>query len=74
MLPQDRQSEIMKQLHEFKTVKILELSRELNVTRETIRKDLPQIFKVYIVMRLKGNKHPDDLLHLAKSKVHLSPL
>ncbi|MDM5224514.1 DeoR family transcriptional regulator [Peribacillus sp. NJ11] len=54
MLPQDRQSEIMKQLHEFKTVKILELSRELNVTRETIRKDLPQIFKVYIVMRLKG--------------------
>ena len=39
MLPQDRQSEIMKQLHEFKTVKILELSRVLNVTRETIRKD-----------------------------------
>ncbi|MFF2590299.1 DeoR family transcriptional regulator [Peribacillus butanolivorans] len=43
MLPQDRQSEIMKQLHEFKTVKILELSRELNVTRETIRKDLYEL-------------------------------
>ncbi|MCM3166979.1 DeoR family transcriptional regulator [Peribacillus frigoritolerans] len=65
----------MKQLHEFKTVKILELSRELNVTRETIRKDLPQIFiSIHSHEIKRGNKHPDDLLHLAMSKVHLYPL
>ncbi|MFE0504006.1 DeoR family transcriptional regulator [Peribacillus butanolivorans] len=54
MLPQDRQSEIMKQLHEFKTVKILELSRELNVTRETIRKDLYELEEKGLVRKVHG--------------------
>ncbi|GKU85145.1 DeoR/GlpR family DNA-binding transcription regulator [Niallia sp. NCCP-28] len=54
MLPQDRQSEIMKQLHEFKTVKISELSKELNVTRETIRKDLYEMEEKGLVRKVHG--------------------
>ncbi|WNS78677.1 DeoR family transcriptional regulator [Domibacillus sp. DTU_2020_1001157_1_SI_ALB_TIR_016] len=54
MLPQDRQSEIMKQLHGFKTVKISELSKGLNVTRETIRKDLYKMEEKGLVRKVHG--------------------
>lgn len=54
MLPQDRQSEIMKQLHEFKAVKISELCRALNVTRETIRKDLYELEEKGLVRKVHG--------------------
>ncbi|PKG22675.1 DeoR/GlpR family DNA-binding transcription regulator [Niallia nealsonii] len=54
MLPQDRQSEIMKQLHEFKTVKISELSKNLNVTRETIRKDLYEMEEKGLIRKVHG--------------------
>lgn len=54
MLPQERQSEIMKQLHEFKTVKISELCTALNVTRETIRKDLYDLEEKGLVRKVHG--------------------
>ncbi|TFJ91678.1 DeoR/GlpR family DNA-binding transcription regulator [Lentibacillus salicampi] len=40
LVPYERQSEILKLLHEYRSVKILELSSHFGVTRETIRKDL----------------------------------
>lgn len=54
MLPQNRQKEIIKQLHEFKTVKIADLSRNLNVTRETIRKDLYEMEEMGLVRKVHG--------------------
>lgn len=54
LLPQDRHSEIMKQLHETKTVKIAELCRSLNVTRETIRKDLYELEEKGLVRKVHG--------------------
>lgn len=54
MLQRERQDEIMKQLHEFKTVKISELSKELNVTRETIRKDLYEMEEKGLVRKVHG--------------------
>ncbi|MGM7719757.1 DeoR/GlpR family DNA-binding transcription regulator [Metabacillus sp. Hm71] len=54
MLPQDRQREIMKQLLEFRTVKISDLSRDLNVTRETIRKDLYEMEEKGLVRKVHG--------------------
>ena len=54
MLPQDRHREIMKQLYEFQTVKISSLSKTLNVTRETIRKDLYEMEEMGLVRKVHG--------------------
>lgn len=54
MLPQNRQSEIMKQLQKFRTIKISDISRELNVTRETIRKDLYEMEEKGLVRKIHG--------------------
>ncbi|WP_341302111.1 DeoR/GlpR family DNA-binding transcription regulator [Lysinibacillus sp. FSL H8-0500] len=54
MLPQDRHREIMKQLYEFQTVKISSLSKMLNVTRETVRKDLYDMEEKGLVRKVHG--------------------
>ncbi|OXS78701.1 DeoR/GlpR family DNA-binding transcription regulator [Domibacillus enclensis] len=54
MLPQDRQSEIMKQLQKFRTIKISDISKSLNVTRETIRKDLYEMEERGLVRKVHG--------------------
>ena len=54
MLPQDRQNEIMKQLQKFRTIKISDISRDLNVTRETIRKDLYEMEERGLIRKVHG--------------------
>lgn len=54
MLPQDRQNEIMKQLRKFRTIKISDISRDLNVTRETIRKDLYEMEEGGLIRKVHG--------------------
>ncbi len=54
MLPQDRQNEIMKQLRKFRTIKISDISRDLNVTRETIRKDLYEMEERGLIRKVHG--------------------
>lgn len=54
MLPNDRQSEIMKQLQKFRTIKISDISKDLNVTRETIRKDLYELEERGMVRKVHG--------------------
>jgi DeoR family transcriptional regulator, fructose operon transcriptional repressor len=54
MLPQDRQNEILTQLQKVRSVKISELSRDLNVTRETIRKDLYEMEEKGLIRKVHG--------------------
>ncbi|WYQ41903.1 DeoR/GlpR family DNA-binding transcription regulator [Bacillus sp. FSL W7-1321] len=54
MLPQERQDLIMKELYEYHSVKISELSSKLDVTRETIRKDLYELEEKGLIRKVHG--------------------
>ncbi|MGM7719752.1 DeoR/GlpR family DNA-binding transcription regulator [Metabacillus sp. Hm71] len=54
VLPQERQKQILKHLHEYRSVKIVDLSKTLNVTRETIRKDLYEMEEEGLVRKVHG--------------------
>lgn len=54
MLPHERQNEIMKLLQEFSSMKINELSKQLDVTRETIRKDLYEMEDKGMIRKVHG--------------------
>ncbi|KOY82924.1 DeoR/GlpR transcriptional regulator [Lysinibacillus macroides] len=54
MLPQERQHEIMEQLQKKHIVKIADISKILNVTRETIRKDLYELEARGLVHKIHG--------------------
>ncbi|WLR46624.1 DeoR/GlpR family DNA-binding transcription regulator [Halobacillus litoralis] len=54
MLPQERQKEILKLLQEYRSMKINELSKQLNVTRETIRKDLYEMEDKGLIKKVHG--------------------
>lgn len=55
MLPQEkRQNEIMKQLQKDKSVKISQISQKLNVTRETIRRDIYNMSEKNLVKKIHG--------------------
>lgn len=54
MLPQDRQKEIIKYLKEYRSLKIAELSEQLQVTRETIRKDLYDLEEKNLIKKVHG--------------------
>ncbi|REE67318.1 DeoR family transcriptional regulator [Paenibacillus taihuensis] len=50
----DRQDEIIKRIKAKKSVRIGELTKSLNVTRETIRRDLYELEKLGIVKKVHG--------------------
>jgi DeoR/GlpR family transcriptional regulator of sugar metabolism len=54
VLPLERQNQILKHLHEYRSVKIVDLSKTLNVTRETIRKDLYEMEEKGLVRKVHG--------------------
>ena len=54
MLPQERQKEILALLQEYRSMKINELSKQLNVTRETIRKDLYEMEDKGLIKKVHG--------------------
>ena len=54
MNSEERRDYIIKELEENHTVKILELSKELKVTRETIRKDLYLLEKKGLIKKIHG--------------------
>ena len=54
MLPHERQKEILKQLYENRSVKITELTKYFNVTRETIRKDLYEMEEEDLIKKVHG--------------------
>ncbi|WP_339182369.1 DeoR/GlpR family DNA-binding transcription regulator [Oceanobacillus sp. FSL W7-1293] len=54
MLSQDRQEIIMQYLQTNKSVRIADLSNDLGVTRETIRKDLYEMEQEGIVLKVHG--------------------
>lgn len=55
MLPQEeRQNEIMKHLQKNKSVKTSQISKKLNVTRETIRRDIYNMSEKNLVKKIHG--------------------
>ncbi|RJS62740.1 DeoR/GlpR family DNA-binding transcription regulator [Priestia filamentosa] len=54
MLQQERHDLIIKQLQEYQSVKITELSKRLDVTRETIRKDLYELEEKGLIRKVHG--------------------
>lgn len=57
MLSQDRQEIIMQYLQTNKSVRIADLSNDLGVTRETIRKDLYEMEQEGIVRKVHGERY-----------------
>lgn len=54
LLPLERQNEIIKLLQEFRSVKIADLCKRLDVTRETIRKDLYEMEERGLIKKVHG--------------------
>lgn len=54
ILPQERQDVILKMLRKFRSVKISEVSSELGVSRETIRKDIYEMDEKGLIRRVRG--------------------
>lgn len=74
MLATERQKKIVKNLKEFQFVKVVELSKELNVTEETIRRDLEKLEALQQLKRTHGGAIPcedkdDDEIPFSDRKI-----
>jgi DeoR family transcriptional regulator, fructose operon transcriptional repressor len=54
MLSQDRQNQIMAQIHAYHTLSVLEVSRALGVSTETVRRDLVELESRGLLRRVHG--------------------
>lgn len=54
MLPEERQKYILQQLQEYRSVRIADLCEQLNVTRETIRRDIYELEEKGLAKKVHG--------------------